>query len=97
MLSFLGVRQHRIYKKVSRDMNELMSFFLGKKGSYSSKRLGGLSIIFVILVCFVVCVIYNRQMPNVTEFLAGCAVTLLGIDPVTKAIKGNRREDESEV
>lgn len=75
-------------------MGEFMSFFLGKKGSYSSKRLGGLAIIFVVLVCYVICVVNNRQLPNVTEFLVGCAVTLLGIDPITKAIKGNKQDED---
>lgn len=67
---------------------------LSPDGKVSSKRLAGLTGLFVIFGCFIYCTIKAIQMPECTEFLTGSCVTLLGIDPIVSTFK-NKEDNES--
>lgn len=60
---------------------------LSASGELSTKRATGMGGMIVIFVCFAYCCIKEIQMPEVTEFLGGCCVALLGIDPITSIFK----------
>lgn len=70
---------------------------LSAEGDLSTKRVAGLGGFVVIFLCYIWCTCNGTQLPDVTEFLAGCCVTLLGIDPVTNIFKTNKHKKNESI
>ena len=71
-------------------MNQL---FCDKDGQPSSKRVIACAIFMVVLICYIHDDIISKEMPTITEFLIGSAVTLLGIDPVTNVFNNKIKNE----
>ncbi len=70
---------------------------LSAHGDLSTKRVAGLGGFIVIFLCYAWCCINGLQMPDVTEFLSGCCVALLGIDPVANIFKQPKNNNNESV
>ena len=73
-------------------MRKSLKNMLSAHGDLSTKRAAGLGGLIVIFLCYAYCCFTGLQMPDVTEFLSACCVTLLGIDPVTNIFKKDNTE-----
>lgn len=58
-----------------------------RSGQASSKRICGVIGFLVVIGIYIYCAITGKPAPEVTDFLIGAIVTLLGVDSVTNAFK----------
>ena len=76
-------------------MRHSLKNMLSAHGDLSTKRAAGLGGLIIIFLCYAYCCFKGVQMPDVTEFLSACCVTLLGIDPVADIFKQDKTKTDN--